>query len=113
MFCTILITWLDNRLVREIIDPPLISVLQMETWSPQRWYGEDRLCVYRRVSRRGWMKLRPLTSLNTPKWTEAGDGLSCAHGVDRWQDNCGGGVRMVSGTKMASPLRQALDWLRD
>ncbi len=40
---------------------------------------------------------------------------SCAHGVDRWRDNCGCCVgRFPSGKqKWRKPLREGLDWLRD
>jgi alpha-amylase/alpha-mannosidase (GH57 family) len=39
---------------------------------------------------------------------------SCAHGVDRWQDDCGcGGEGGVWHQKWRRPLRQSLDWLRD
>lgn len=39
---------------------------------------------------------------------------SCAHGVDRWQDDCGcGGEGGVWHQKWRKPLRRSLDWLRD
>jgi alpha-amylase/alpha-mannosidase (GH57 family) len=39
---------------------------------------------------------------------------SCAHGVDRWQDDCGcGGEGGVWHQQWRRPLRQSLDWLRD
>ncbi|MBD2440647.1 DUF3536 domain-containing protein [Nostoc sp. FACHB-110] len=39
---------------------------------------------------------------------------SCAHGVDRWQDDCGcGGEGSVWHQKWRRPLRNALNWLRD
>jgi alpha-amylase/alpha-mannosidase (GH57 family) len=37
---------------------------------------------------------------------------SCAHGVDRWQDDCGCGAQVGYGT-WRRPLRNALNWLRD
>lgn len=37
---------------------------------------------------------------------------SCAHGVDRWQDDCGCGVQIGYG-RWRRPLRNALNWLRD
>lgn len=39
---------------------------------------------------------------------------SCAHGVDRWQDDCGcGGEGGIWHQKWRRPLRNALNWLRD
>ncbi|MEA5580039.1 DUF3536 domain-containing protein [Nodularia harveyana UHCC-0300] len=56
-------------------------------------------------------------SLNTPAWEaeiKPGTAWSCAHGVDRWQDDCGcGGEGGVWHQKWRRPLREALNWLRD
>jgi alpha-amylase/alpha-mannosidase (GH57 family) len=38
---------------------------------------------------------------------------SCAHGVDRWQDDCGCGGEGIWHQRWRRPLRQSLDWLRD
>ncbi len=56
-------------------------------------------------------------SLNSPTWEvelKPITAWSCAHGVDRWQDNCGcGGEGSVWHQKWRRPLRDALNWLRD
>jgi len=57
---------------------------------------------YLSISEPTWeVKLKPVTS-----W-------SCAHGVDRWQDDCGCGGGGVWHQKWRRPLRESLDWLRD
>ncbi len=56
-------------------------------------------------------------SLNPPSWEvelKPVTAWSCAHGVGRWQDDCGcGGEGGVWHQKWRRPLRQALDWLRE
>jgi alpha-amylase/alpha-mannosidase (GH57 family) len=56
-------------------------------------------------------------SLNSPSWEvelKSVTAWSCAHGVDRWQDDCGcGGEGGVWHQKWRRPLRDALNWLRD
>jgi alpha-amylase/alpha-mannosidase (GH57 family) len=56
-------------------------------------------------------------SLNPPSWEvkiKSVTAWSCAHGVDRWQDDCGcGGEGGVWHQKWRRPLRNALNWLRD
>ncbi|WP_017653443.1 DUF3536 domain-containing protein [Fortiea contorta] len=56
-------------------------------------------------------------SLNPPAWEvelKPVTAWSCAHGVDRWQDDCGcGGEGGVWHQKWRRPLRNALNWLRD
>ena len=56
-------------------------------------------------------------SLNPPSWEvqlKPVTAWSCAHGVDRWQDDCGcGGEGGVWHQKWRRPLRNALNWLRD
>ncbi|BAZ22412.1 glycoside hydrolase family protein [Kalymmatonema gypsitolerans NIES-4073] len=55
-------------------------------------------------------------SLNTPTWEvelKPVTAWSCAHGVDRWQDDCGCGGGGSWHQKWRRPLRDALNWLRD
>lgn len=56
-------------------------------------------------------------SLNSPNWEvelKSVTAWSCAHGVDRWQDDCGcGGEGGVWHQQWRQPLRNALNWLRD
>ncbi|NES22052.1 MAG: DUF3536 domain-containing protein [Symploca sp. SIO3E6] len=55
-------------------------------------------------------------SLNQPTWEvvlKPVTAWSCAHGVDRWQDDCGCGGGGGWHQKWRRPLRDALDWLRD
>lgn len=67
---------------------------------------------------RGWTvtNFAHYLSLNPPNWEvelKPVTAWSCAHGVDRWQDNCGCGGEGGWHQKWRRPLRQALDWLRD
>ncbi|MDZ7970533.1 MAG: DUF3536 domain-containing protein [Nostoc sp. DedSLP03] len=56
-------------------------------------------------------------SLNSPSWEvelKSVTAWSCAHGVGRWEDDCGcGGEGSVWHQKWRRPLRDALNWLRD
>jgi alpha-amylase/alpha-mannosidase (GH57 family) len=55
-------------------------------------------------------------SLSPPTWEvvlKPVTAWSCAHGVDRWQDDCGCGEVNGWHQKWRRPLRDALDWLRD
>ncbi|MDJ0571511.1 MAG: DUF3536 domain-containing protein [Pleurocapsa sp. MO_192.B19] len=55
-------------------------------------------------------------SISPPTWEvvlKPVTAWSCAHGVDRWQDNCGCGSGGGWHQKWRRPLRDALDWLRD
>ncbi|AFY73284.1 alpha-amylase/alpha-mannosidase [Synechococcus sp. PCC 7502] len=67
--------------------------------------------------RRGWQvtNYAHYLSLFPPTWEveiKPVTAWSCAHGVDRWQDDCGCGADVGFG-KWRKPLRQALNWLRD
>jgi len=56
-------------------------------------------------------------SLSSPTWEvelKPVTAWSCAHGVGRWQEDCGcGGEGGVWHQKWRRPLRDSLDWLRD
>lgn len=55
-------------------------------------------------------------SLNPPTWEvelKPVTAWSCAHGVDRWQEDCGCGGGGVWNQQWRRPLRESLDWLRD
>ncbi len=55
-------------------------------------------------------------SISPPTWEviiKPVTAWSCAHGVDRWQDDCGCGGGGGWHLKWRRPLRDTLDWLRD
>ena len=55
-------------------------------------------------------------SINPPTWEvvlKPVTAWSCAHGVNRWQDDCGCGGGGEWNQKWRRPLRNALNWLRD
>lgn len=67
---------------------------------------------------RGWLvtNFAHYLSLHPPTWEvelKPVTAWSCAHGVDRWQDDCGCGGGGAWHQKWRRPLRDALDWLRD
>ncbi|WP_421655911.1 DUF3536 domain-containing protein [Leptothermofonsia sp. ETS-13] len=67
---------------------------------------------------RGWTvtNFAHYLSINSPSWEvelKSVTAWSCAHGVDRWQDDCGCGGGGEWHQKWRRPLRDALDWLRD
>ncbi len=67
---------------------------------------------------RGWTvtNFAHYLSLNTPTWEvelKPVTAWSCAHGVDRWQDDCGCGGAPNWHLLWRRPLRDTLNWLRD
>jgi alpha-amylase/alpha-mannosidase (GH57 family) len=67
---------------------------------------------------RGWTvtNFAHYLSINPPTWEvmlKPVTAWSCAHGVDRWQDDCGCGGGGLWNQKWRRPLRDSLDWLRD
>ncbi len=69
--------------------------------------------------KRGWQvtNFAHYLSFNPPTWEvelKPVTAWSCAHGVGRWQDDCGcGGEGGVWHQKWRRPLRDSLNWLRD
>ena len=67
---------------------------------------------------RGWQvtNFAHYLSLHPPVWEvelKPITAWSCAHGVDRWQDDCGCGGGGAWHQKWRKPLRTSLNWLRD
>jgi alpha-amylase/alpha-mannosidase (GH57 family) len=55
-------------------------------------------------------------SIHPPTWEvvlKPVTAWSCAHGVERWRNNCGCGGGGTWHQKWRKPLRESLDWLRD
>ncbi|WP_353929066.1 DUF3536 domain-containing protein [Okeanomitos corallinicola TIOX110] len=84
--------------------------------------GTEKTIAYAFIGefpRHGWTvtNFAHYLSLNPPSWEvelKSVTAWSCAHGVDRWQDDCGcGGEGGVWHQKWRRPLRDALNWLRD
>ncbi len=84
--------------------------------------GTEKALAYAFVTefpQRGWQitNFAHYLSLHPPTWEvelKPVTAWSCAHGVDRWQDNCGcGGEGSLWHQRWRRPLRQSLDWLRD
>jgi alpha-amylase/alpha-mannosidase (GH57 family) len=69
---------------------------------PEQGWTVTNFAHYRHCHPPTWeVELKPVTA-----W-------SCAHGVDRWQDDCGCGGGGLWHQRWRRPLREALDWLRD
>jgi alpha-amylase/alpha-mannosidase (GH57 family) len=83
--------------------------------------GTEKCLAYafkEEFSRRGWTvtNFAHYLSLNPPTWEvelKPVTAWSCAHGVDRWQEDCGCGGGGLWHQQWRRPLRDALDWLRD
>ncbi|MBW4542218.1 MAG: DUF3536 domain-containing protein [Myxacorys chilensis ATA2-1-KO14] len=83
--------------------------------------GTEKCLAYAFVGEfpdRGWTvtNFAHYLSLTPPEWEvelKSVTAWSCAHGVDRWQDDCGCGGGGLWNQKWRRPLRDALDWLRD
>ncbi|MBW4654848.1 MAG: DUF3536 domain-containing protein [Kaiparowitsia implicata GSE-PSE-MK54-09C] len=83
--------------------------------------GTEKALAYAFVQefpQRGWTvtNFAHYLSINPPTWEvvlKPVTAWSCAHGVDRWQDDCGCGGGGVWHQQWRRPLRDSLDWLRD
>ncbi len=83
--------------------------------------GTEKCLAYafdEEFSHQGWTvtNFAHYLSLTPPTWEvelKPVTAWSCAHGVDRWQDDCGCGGGGLWNQQWRRPLRDALDWLRD
>ncbi|HEY9626312.1 MAG TPA: DUF3536 domain-containing protein [Coleofasciculaceae cyanobacterium] len=107
--------------VRQDCLAQLVSVAtDGETFGHHRG-GTEKALAYaftEEFPRRGWTvtNFAHYLSLNPPSWEvelKPVTAWSCAHGVDRWQDDCGCGGGGDWHQKWRKPLRESLDWLRD
>ncbi|MEO1591948.1 MAG: DUF3536 domain-containing protein [Cyanobacteria bacterium J06632_22] len=102
-------------------DAQVISVAtDGETFGHHRSGAEKTLAyaLYQEFPQRGWTvtNLAHYLSLHPPTWEaelKPVTAWSCAHGVDRWQDDCGCGGGGEWHQRWRRPLRDTLDWLRD
>ncbi|NJK34662.1 MAG: DUF3536 domain-containing protein [Oscillatoriales cyanobacterium SM2_2_1] len=100
--------------------PQIISVAtDGETFGHHKHFTEKTLAYAFTVEfpQRDWLvtNYAHYLSLYPPTWEvvlKPVTAWSCAHGVDRWQDDCGCGVEVGKG-KWRRPLRETLNWLRD
>jgi alpha-amylase/alpha-mannosidase (GH57 family) len=99
----------------------LISVAtDGETFGHHRGGAEKALAyaMIHEFPQQGWQvtNFAHYLSLFPPTWEaelKPVTAWSCAHGVDRWQDDCGCGGGGEWHQRWRKPLRQSLDWLRD
>ncbi|MEM6349576.1 MAG: DUF3536 domain-containing protein [Cyanobacteria bacterium P01_D01_bin.14] len=91
-----------------------------ETFGHHRGGAEKTLAyaLHQEFPHRGWevTNFARYLSLHPPTWEavlKPVTAWSCAHGVDRWQDDCGCGGGGEWHQRWRRPLRQSLDWLRD
>ena len=83
--------------------------------------GTEKCVAYalsEQFARQGWTvtNYAHYLSICPPTWEvqlKPVTAWSCAHGVDRWQDNCGCASGGGWHQEWRRPLRDALDWLRD
>lgn len=84
-------------------------------------HGTEKTLAYAFISEfphRGWTvtNFAHYLSLNPPTWEvelKPVTAWSCAHGVERWNSDCGCGGAPGWHLQWRRPLRDSLDWLRD
>ncbi|MDS3859376.1 DUF3536 domain-containing protein [Thermosynechococcaceae cyanobacterium BACA0444] len=99
----------------------LISVAtDGETFGHHKKDAEKALAYALKVEfpQRGWQvsNYAHYLSLQSPTWEvvlKPVTAWSCAHGVDRWQADCGCGGGGAWHQRWRQPLRESLNWLRD
>jgi len=116
---------LANRLGESIkpdrLEPQLVSVAtDGETFGHHKKETERSLAYAFTVefARRGWQvsNFAHFLSQFSPTWEvvlKPVTAWSCAHGVGRWQEDCGCANDGHWHQKWRQPLRESLDWLRD
>ena len=119
---------LESAQAKETEQPQLIHLaVDGETYGHHKAFGDRVLAylLYKEAPRRGievtnygaFLALKPPRFQVRLKEGQNGEGTSwsCAHGVQRWKENCGcrtGGPAEWN-QNWRKPLRQALDWLRE
>ncbi|MCS6885169.1 MAG: DUF3536 domain-containing protein [Acidobacteriota bacterium] len=93
-----------------------------ETYGHHKPFADMALAyaLTREAKKRGFILTNygEFLALNPPQWEvelKPVSSWSCAHGVARWEDDCGCSTGGQPGwhQKWRKPLRKALDWLRD
>lgn len=118
-----LVDRLGQAIVRSRKHNQLIHVAtDGETYGHHKPFGEMALAyaLTREAERKGFTitNYGEFLALNPPDWEvelKPVSSWSCAHGVARWEDDCGcrTGGHAEWHQKWRRPLRKALDWLRD
>ncbi len=94
-----------------------------ETYGHHHRYGDMALAWALSQVEQGWngtrltnyAEFRTLVPATWEVQLAENTSWSCAHGIDRWRDDCGcnSGGRPGWNQRWRRPLREALDWLRD
>jgi alpha-amylase/alpha-mannosidase (GH57 family) len=116
-----LVERLGQAVRRDRSDAQLIAIAtDGETFGHHKRSTEKSLAYgFRNVlPRQGWTvtNFAHFLSLHPPQWEvelKPVTAWSCAHGVDRWQEDCGCGGGGSWHQRWRRPLRDALDWLSE